>query len=118
MTSTKRILIVEDEPLISMVLEDFLDALDHQVAGTADCVAAALAQIDDGAAPDAAILDVNLRDGEQSWPVAEALAERSIPFILATGGPGDSVPEQWRDRPVLAKPFTIDSVGKALDSLG
>ena len=113
--STHRILIVEDEPLIAMMLEDFLDALDRQLAGTADSVASALPLVEAGGF-DAAILDVNLRD-EQSWPVAEALAARGIPFVFATGGSAADLPEAWRDRPTLAKPFTIDAVGQALDTL-
>lgn len=114
MTSPKRILIVEDEPLIAMMLEDFLELLDHEVAGTADCVAAALPMID-GA--DAAILDVNLRGGEKSGPIAEALALRGLPFVFATGGTEEGVAEQFRDRPRLMKPFTMDGVQKALDAL-
>ena len=110
------ILIVEDEPLISMMLEDFLDALDRQVAGTAENCAEALERIEQGGI-DAAILDVNLRGGEQSWPIAERLAELDIPFILATGGGGDTIAEPFRNRPILSKPFTIDGVEKALDGL-
>lgn len=117
MPQTRRVLIVEDEPLIAMMLEDFLDALDREVAGTADSCTAALEILErDGV--DAAILDVNLRGGEQSWPVADRLAERGIPFILATGGAGDAIAEAHRDRPILSKPFTLDGVEKALNSLG
>jgi DNA-binding response OmpR family regulator len=115
--TSQRILIVEDEPLISMMLEDFLDALDRQVAGIADNVAEALALIEAGGI-DAAILDVNLRAGETSWPIADALAAAGIPFLLATGGSGDTIAEPHRDRPVLSKPFTLNSVGIALDGLG
>ena len=110
------ILIVEDEPLIAMMLEDFLEILDRTVAGSADSVAAALAIIDAGGV-DAAILDVNLRGGEKSWPIADALAARDIPFVLATGGSGDAVVEEHRGRPVLQKPFTMDGVDKALAAL-
>lgn len=117
MSGPARILIVEDEPLISMMLEDFLDALDREVAGTADNCAQAIERIDQGGI-DAAILDVNLRGGEQSWPIAERLAALGVPFILATGGSGDMIAEAFRDRPILAKPFTIDGVEKALDNLG
>lgn len=117
MPTLRRVLIVEDEPLIAMMLEDFLDALDREVAGTADDVAGALALIDAGGV-EAAILDVNLRGGEQSWPIAARLAELGIPFILATGGAGDSIAEPWRDRPILSKPFTMDGVEKTLDGLG
>ena len=108
------ILVVEDEPLISMMLEDFLELLDKEVAGTADCVAAALPLLD-GA--DAAILDVNLRGGEKSGPIAEAMALRGLPFVFATGGSEDSVGEKFRDRPRLMKPFTMDGVQRALEAL-
>jgi DNA-binding response OmpR family regulator len=110
------VLIVEDEPLIAMMLEDFLDVLDKRVVGPADSVDAALAALD-GQPVDAAILDVNLRGGEKSTPIAEALAERGIPFVFATGGSEDSVDERFRDRPRLSKPFTMDGVAKALDAL-
>lgn len=60
MTQSLKILIVEDEPLIAMMLEDFLDAIDHQVAGSVDCVDDAPSRIGEGGF-DLAILDVNLR---------------------------------------------------------
>ena len=116
MTSPKRILVVEDEPLIAMMLEDFLEVLDKQIAGTADSVDAALTLIDAGGI-DAAILDVNLRGGEKSGPIADALAARSIPFVFATGGSADSELGAHSDRPRLQKPFTMDGVAKALDGL-
>ena len=100
-----------------MMLEDFLDILGKSVAGSADCVADALARIEDGGI-DAAILDVNLRGGEKSWPIADALEAADIPFVLATGGSGDAVEPRHRSRPVLAKPFTMDGVEKALAELG
>ncbi|MBO9713793.1 response regulator [Sphingomonas sp.] len=116
MSELRRILIVEDEPLIAMMLEDFLDALDREPAGSADSVASAMELVEAGGF-DAAILDVNLRGGEQSWPIADALASAGIPFILATGGAGEAIAEHHRSRPVLAKPFTIDAVERALDGL-
>ncbi|KQN07316.1 MULTISPECIES: response regulator [unclassified Sphingomonas] len=117
MTSPVRILVVEDEPLIAMMLEDFLDILGKSVAGTADTVATALAAIDAGGI-DAAILDVNLRAGEKSWPIADRLAAAGIPFVLATGGSGDTIEPAHRDRPVLSKPFTMDGIEQALNELG
>jgi CheY-like chemotaxis protein len=116
MTAPTQILIVEDEPLIAMMLEDFLDVLDKQAAGVVDTVADALARVAEGGV-DAAILDVNLRGGEKSTPIAEALAAQGIPFVFATGGGDDSVDARFRDRPRLQKPFTMDGVAKALDSL-
>jgi DNA-binding response OmpR family regulator len=116
MDTPRRILVVEDEPLISMMLEDFLDMLGHQVAGTAECVGDALAAVQGGGV-DAAILDVNLRGGEKSWPVADKLADDGIPFVLATGGGNDGVPGPHRDRPTLTKPYTIDGVKQALAAI-
>ena len=117
METPSRILVVEDEPLIAMMLEDFLDMLGHRVAGTADSVDGALAVIGQGGV-DAAILDVNLRGGEKSGPIADALAGDDIPFVLATGGSSDTIPDHHRDRPTLAKPFTMDGVKKVLADLG
>lgn len=116
MTAPSNILIVEDEPLIAMMLEDFLDVLGKTMVGTADNVADALALVEAGGI-DAAILDVNLRAGEKSWPIADALSAKGIPYIFATGGSADSLAEAYRDRPTLPKPFTMDAVAKALDSL-
>lgn len=116
MTAPTRILLVEDEPLIAMMLEDFLDILGKQVAGSADSVAAALAVIAEGDV-EGAILDLNLRGGEKSIPVAEALEERGIPFVFATGGGDDSIDPRFRDRPCLQKPFTMDGVERALGAL-
>lgn len=116
MSAPQRILIVEDEPLIAMMLEDFLDALGKTHRGTADNVAAALNLIAAGGI-DGVILDVNLRGGEQSWPVADALAAKGIPFVFATGGTQQGLIDGHRDRPTLAKPFTMDGVAKALDAL-
>ncbi len=114
---TMRVLLVEDEPLIAMMLEDFLDALDRQHAGTADSVAAALPMVEEGAL-DAAILDVNLRGGEKSFAIAEALAARNIPFVFASGGGGEDIAPEYRDRPMLPKPYTMEGVEQALAKLG
>ncbi|QUT04178.1 response regulator [Sphingobium phenoxybenzoativorans] len=115
MSAAKSILVVEDEAMIGMMLEDFLDALGyrlHAVAGTLQegCDLARNAEFD------AAVLDCNLR-GEKSWPVAEILAGRGIPFVFATGGSADDVPTQFADRMTLAKPFTMGSVERVLEKL-
>jgi len=113
---TMRVLLVEDEPLIAMMLEDFLEALDRQHAGTADSVAAALPMVEAGAL-DAAILDVNLRGGEKSFAIAEALAAKNIPFVFASGGGGEDIAPEYRDRPMLPKPYTMEGVEQALAKL-
>ena len=108
----RSILIVEDEPLIAMMLEDFLDSLGHEVAGTCETVADALERVERGGF-DIAIIDVNL-NGERVWPVADRLAARNIPYILATGGHIEPPPEAHADVPVLSKPFTLDAIEPAL----
>ncbi|QNQ11317.1 response regulator [Sphingomonas alpina] len=117
MSSPQNILIVEDEPLIAMMLEDFLDVLGKKLAGSVDNIADALQLVEAGGI-DAAILDVNLRGGEKSFPIADALARNGIPFVFASGGTSESISEAHRDRATLAKPFTMDGVAKALDALG
>ena len=115
MTVPLSILIVEDEPLIAMMLEDFLDGLGHRVAGAADCVEDALARVEEGGF-DVAILDVHLRDGMPSWPVADALADRGVAFVVATGGHVEPPPERHARARVLPKPFTIEGVKLALEA--
>ncbi len=110
------ILIVEDEPLIAMMLEDFLEILDKTPIGPADNVAEAVALIGRGGI-DAAILDVNLRNGETSWAIADALAEAGVPFVFASGGSDETMIDRFRDRPVLPKPFTMTGVEAALAAL-
>jgi DNA-binding NtrC family response regulator len=113
MPGTKTILIVEDEPLIAMMLEDFLDTLGHQVSASCDNLADALGHVESGGF-DVAILDVRLRDGEQIWPVADALADADKPFVLATGGHVEPPPARHAAAPVLAKPYTLDAIGPVL----
>ena len=115
MTSPLSILLVEDEPLIVMMMEDVLDELGHQVAGSADSVVGALAALD-GVAFDVAILDLRLRDGP-SWAVADALADRGLPYLLATGGHVEPPPSRHAGAPVLVKPFTFDAVRDKLDEI-
>lgn len=114
MSDSRSILIVEDEPLIAMMLEDFLDSLGHRVVATADTVAEALARAEEGGF-DLAILDVHLK-GEQAWPVADKLVEQGRPFVLATGGHIEPPPARHADAPVLAKPYTIDAIEPALEA--
>jgi CheY-like chemotaxis protein len=110
----RSILVVEDEPLIAMMLEDFLESLGHSVSATCESVSDALAEADKGGF-DVAILDVNLK-GESVWPVAERLRERQIPFVLATGGHVDPPPAQFANVPVIEKPYTVDRVTPALEA--
>ena len=108
-----KVLIVEDETLVAMLLEDMLADHGCEVAGTAGRVGQASAMIEEGLAMDAAILDVNLA-GEPSFPLAELLAAKGVPFVFATGYGAGGLPEAWRDRPTLQKPFSHDEVGRML----
>ena len=111
-TEPRSILIVEDEPLIAMMLEDFLESLGHRIAGSCESVPDALARVGEGGF-DIAILDVNLK-GERIWPVADRLIEMGVPYILATGGHIEPPPAAHANAPVLSKPFTIDAIEPAL----
>ena len=110
----KSILIVEDEPLIAMMLEDFLESLGHDVVATCESVEEAMARVDAGGF-DLAIIDVQLKDGKRVWPVADRLKEEGTPFILATGGHVDPPPPEHAGAPVLAKPYTIEAIEPALE---
>ena len=113
MTASRSILIVEDEPLIAMMLEDFLESLGHQIAGSCESVPDAMARVNEGGF-DIAILDVNLK-GERIWPVADRLRELGVPYVLATGGHIEPPPAAHAGAPVLSKPFTIDAIEPALN---
>ena len=110
----RSILVVEDEPLIAMMLEDFLESLGHSVTATCESVQDAMAEANQGGF-DLAILDVNLK-GESVWPVAELLREQRIPFVLATGGHVEPPPAQFANVPVIEKPYTVDRVTPALEA--
>ena len=110
-----RILIVEDEMLVAMNIEDMLLDLGHEVAGLASRLEPALSLARE-ATFDVAMLDVNLA-GEASFPVADALRERGIPFLFATGYGRPGLEERFRDCPILQKPFRSVELGAALAGL-
>jgi len=103
-----RILVVEDETILAMMLEDVLLDEGYSVVGPFARVAAAL-QAAELEALDAALLDVNLA-GEMVFPVAEMLARRGIPFLLVTGYDNRILGEAHLDWPVLTKPYRWDDV--------
>ena len=114
MTRVRSILIVEDEPLIAMMLEDFILSLGHEVRGPCETVGEAMIALD-GKPFDLAILDVNLK-GENVWPVAIALRERGIPFVLASGGHVEPPPSEFADVAMIEKPYTIDRVSPVIEA--
>jgi CheY-like chemotaxis protein len=107
------VLLVEDETLVAMLLEDMVADLGGTVVGSASRVSRALDLIGEEGGIDLAVLDVNL-GGENAFPVAEVLAERGVPFAFSTGYGSAGLPEPWRSRPTLQKPFTQTQVEAVL----
>ena len=100
----KRLLLVEDEYLVAADLAYALERAGAEVVGPAGSVADALELVrDEGDRLDGAVLDVNL-GGERVFPVADALAERGVPFIFATGYDASIIPSTHADAPRHEKP--------------
>lgn len=111
-----RLLVVEDEAMVAMMLEDMLADLGCVVAGSAGDISRGLAfAADDALALDAAVLDINL-GGEKVFPVAERLVTRGVPFIFATGYGRDGLLGAFSHTPVLSKPFDHRALEAALIS--
>ncbi len=107
-----RVLLVEDDGLVAMLVEDMLDELGFAFTGNPGSVNEALAAVTAGGF-DVAILDVNL-NGERVFPVADALVAAGRPFVFATGYGAADIPEPYRRWPVAAKPFSLDGLEAAL----
>jgi CheY-like chemotaxis protein len=101
--SACKFLVVEDEMIVAWLLEDMLADLGCAVVGPAVSVNQALAVID-AEAIDAAVLDVNL-NGQVSYPIADVLAARGVPFVFSTGYAKDRLLDSYRTFPVMQKPF-------------
>ena len=114
-SAKRRVLVVEDEMLIGMLLEDMLTDLGHEVAAIIPRLKEAMAAVD-RETYDLAILDVHLH-GESAFPVAEALIAKGTPFVFATGYGERGLPENYRGRPVLQKPFAKDDLERVLQKL-
>lgn len=111
MADGPRILLVEDDVLIGMMLADMFDALGLPEPAQAASMDEALAIIA-AESLGGALVDINLGD-EKGWPVADALAERGIPFAFTSGG-GDILPAAHAHRTLVAKPFRISDIEAAL----
>jgi len=109
----KKILIVEDEAMVSVFLEDALQEIGCIVVGVAARAGDATAIIDSQVL-DAAILDVNLGSGT-SHDIARILQRKGVPFIFATGYGSAGAPAEFAGVPFLTKPFTEDEVAQALE---
>jgi len=113
--SGKRVLVVEDEIMVSWLLEDMLANLGCVVIGPAVRVDQALAIIESEPL-DAAVVDLNL-NGQISYPVADALAARGVPFVFSSGYSQDRLLEKYRTFPALQKPFHRSELAEVLAKL-
>lgn len=110
-----RVLVVEDESLIAMLVEDGLETLGYEVVGPVGTVDAALRLVEQTPF-DLALLDINL-GGKQSFPIAEALEARGIPYVFLTGYDRSSLPLAFQHRFGLQKPFRMSALQQALEKL-
>ena len=108
----RRVLIVEDESLVAMLLETILEDMGCTPVGPASTVDEGLRMATDEAV-DAALLDVNVA-GRQVFPIAQVLKDRGVPFVFSTGYGEGGLPDEWRGQPTLQKPFTEAAVRDAL----
>ncbi|WP_376091589.1 response regulator [Roseomonas sp. CCTCC AB2023176] len=110
--SGRKVLVVEDETLVAMLVEDTLLDAGAAVVGPVATVSEALAALRNDK-PDVAVLDLNLA-GETSEPVADALKQMGIPFVVASGYGAAGLPPRHQDVPVLAKPYAPEDLTAAL----
>ena len=108
------VFLVEDEVMIRMMVADMLEELGYGSAAQAGEISEALrlAQSTDF---DFAILDVNV-NGKVISPVADLIKARNRPFIFATGYGSSGLPEEYRDRPSLQKPFQIETLARVIEN--
>ncbi len=111
----RRVLIVEDEVLIGIVLEDILDMLGHAVAGNAATLAEGEELVTKGGF-DVAILDVNI-GSDQIYPLADRIVAAGIPIVFATGSHPETLPPRFAACTVLQKPYAFAAVETAMGSL-
>lgn len=113
--AAKRILIVEDEILLALYLEDVLNALGHEIVVHASRVDMAISLARDSDF-DFAILDINVA-GSLSFPVADILRQRGIPFAFATGYGTEGLKDGYRDALVLRKPYSQHDLEETIASV-
>lgn len=111
-----RILVVEDEAMVSMMLEDMLADLGCQVVGPAASLTSGL-RLAESAEVEGAVLDVNLA-GEKVFPIADVLAGRGVPFVYATGYGRAGLREEDLTRPVVQKPYSVQELARNLREAG
>ncbi len=113
-TAVRRILVVDDEPLVAILLEDALQEFGYQVVGPVENLRAAI-QLANSERIDAAIVDINM-DGQVSDAVADKLMERGIPFIFVSGH-ARANGLRYAQVPLLRKPFSVEDLQRALEAI-
>jgi CheY-like chemotaxis protein len=108
-----RVLVVEDEALISMLIEDMLGDIGCECVDVAASVEAAMESLGKGS-PDFALLDINL-NGKRSFPVADLLLSRDIPFVFLSGYDSRGLDSDYAGAKILQKPFQLGDLQTALD---
>lgn len=111
----KRVLIIEDEALVVMMLEEMLGEMGCAVAGIAAHLRQATEMIGTRTC-DCVLLDINL-GGQPAYGLARNLAQRGTPFVFVTGYDRPDLPEELRNRPVLRKPFDFNSLRQAIEGV-
>ena len=115
--SNRKVLVVEDEMMIAMLIEDMLDEFGCKLVGPATNVPRALDLIGKEQV-EIAVLDLNL-DGQDTYAIADALQQKNVPFIFATGYGSTGLRQEYGNRPVLQKPFQARDLETALaEALG
>lgn len=108
------VFLVEDETMIRMMVAEMLEDLGYRIAGEAGDVDEALRLIET-LDFDIALLDVNV-NGKVITPVARAIAARKRPFVFATGYGAQGMPEEFRGRPALQKPFQMETLARMIEA--
>lgn len=114
MTRLARVLVVEDEMLVAMLVQDMLEELGYVPVGPAVRFDTGMA-LASSETLDYAILDINL-DGILSFPIADLLTARGVPVIFATGYGAGGLDSRFADFPVMSKPFTMASMRRMIDA--
>ncbi|KPC25512.1 Response regulator receiver [Pseudomonas syringae pv. cilantro] len=114
-TSLPRVLLVEDETMLAMLMEMMLEDLGFATAYHASTLEDGIEYARNGEY-ELAILDINIIGGT-SFPIAAAIADRGIPFMFCSGYGRLGIPETWMDRQCVSKPFSADQLDQALDDL-
>jgi CheY-like chemotaxis protein len=115
MNTAPHILVVDDEPLVSLLIADWLAELGYHVVGPVGRAHEAMQLIEE-ARLDGALLDINLGTGD-SFTLADAVRAKGIPLAFITGHVAGAVPPRFKGSPVLSKPFEFDAMQEMVAGL-